>query len=295
MTTDLTLTATTATLVAQFDGDAALIDGWLAGRPQHTQTAYRGDVAAFLGHIGKPLRHVTVPDVQGFLASLSGLAAASQARRINSVKSLLRFAHRVGYTVFDASPFVRAPKLENKLAERIIDRDQVRDLLRESERHASQRDHALLTVMYYGGLRISEVCSLEWRHVRPRDGGMCQVSVTGKGGKTRTVILPAKVAVILAGIRGDAGEDDPVFRSREGGKLDPASVHRVVKAVAARAALPDGFSAHWLRHANASHALDAGAPPHVVQATLGHASLATTSRYVHARPTDSSGLYLDRR
>jgi site-specific recombinase XerD len=51
-------------------------------------------------------------------------------------------------------------------------------------------------------------------------------------------------------------------------------------------------SAHWLRHDHASHALDNDGPIHLVQQTLGHNSLATTSRYVHARPDDSGGRYL---
>src|SRR5262245_49531707 len=47
-----------------------------------------------------------------------------------------------------------------------------------------------------------------------------------------------------------------------------------------------------MRHAHASHALDRGAPIHLVQATLGHSSVATTSRYLHARPGDSSARFL---
>jgi site-specific recombinase XerD len=50
-------------------------------------------------------------------------------------------------------------------------------------------------------------------------------------------------------------------------------------------------SPHWLRHAHATHALERGAPIHLVQATLGYASVATTGRYLHARPTDSSARY----
>lgn len=61
---------------------------------------------------------------------------------------------------------------------------------------------------------------------------------------------------------------------------------------AARAGLPAEVSAHWLRHAHASHALDRGAPIHLVQATLGHASVATTGRYLHARPSASSARFL---
>ena len=74
--------------------------------------------------------------------------------------------------------------------------------------------------------------------------------------------------------------------------LDPSQVHRIVKIAAKRADLSDRVSAHWLRHAHVSHALDRGAPVHLVQATVGHASLATTSRYAHARPNDSSSRYL---
>jgi Phage integrase family len=74
--------------------------------------------------------------------------------------------------------------------------------------------------------------------------------------------------------------------------LTPVQVHRVVKQAAARAGIPTATSAHWLRHAHASHALDRDAPVSLVQATLGHASVATTGRYLHARLNDSSARYL---
>jgi site-specific recombinase XerD len=69
-------------------------------------------------------------------------------------------------------------------------------------------------------------------------------------------------------------------------------VHYIVKKAAARAGLSAAVSAHWLRHVHVSHALDRGAPAHLVQATVGHANLATTSKYAHARPADSSSRYL---
>ena len=58
--------------------------------------------------------------------------------------------------------------------------------------------------------------------------------------------------------------------------------------------ISEKVSPHWLRHAHASHALERGAPIHLVQATLGHATLATTGRYLHAMPSDSSARYLPR-
>jgi hypothetical protein len=85
--------------------------------------------------------------------------------------------------------------------------------------------------------------------------------------------------------------DDPVFRSRRGRHMDPSAIFRLVQHAATRAGLEAKISPHWLRHARATHALERGAPIHLVQATLGHASVATTGRYLHARPTDSSARY----
>lgn len=122
------------------------------------------------------------------------------------------------------------------------------------------------------------------------EGG--QVTVHGKGGKTRHILLPPPIWRELIALRGDAGAAAPLFRSQRGGHLHPSQVLRIVKAAARRAGLSGAQSPHWLRHAHASHALDRGAPIHLVQATLGHASVATTGRYTHARPTDSSARYL---
>jgi hypothetical protein len=96
-----------------------------------------------------------------------------------------------------------------------------------------------------------------------------------RGGTTRMILLPASVWRSLVQLRGNAGLAAPVFRSAKGGNLDRTPLHRIVKTAAARAGLSPEISAHWLRHAHVSHALDRGAPPHLVQATVGHASLAT--------------------
>jgi integrase/recombinase XerD len=74
--------------------------------------------------------------------------------------------------------------------------------------------------------------------------------------------------------------------------LTSSQAERIVRAAAQRAGLKAPVSPHWLRHALASHRLDRGCPIHVLQQTLGRSSLATTSRYSHARPGDSAGLYV---
>jgi integrase/recombinase XerD len=67
----------------------------------------------------------------------------------------------------------------------------------------------------------------------------------------------------------------------------------MLKRAATDAGINPKLSAHWLRHAHASHAIDRGASLPVVQSTLGHGNIAVTSGYLHARPGDSSGMHLD--
>jgi integrase/recombinase XerD len=97
----------------------------------------------------------------------------------------------------------------------------------------------------------------------------------------------------LLALRGGAGDDDPVFRSRKGGgALDQSQANRIVHAAAKRAGIKAAVSPHYLRHSHASHAIERGASISLIQATLGHASVATTGRYLHARPSESSSSYL---
>ena len=156
------------------------------------------------------------------------------------------------------------------------------------------RNHAILSLLYYGGLRVSELCALRWRNLQVRDTSG-QVTVYGKGSKTRVVVLPKQLWQELQVLRGDAEENEPLFPSRDrshGGHLHRYSVDRIIKAAALRAGIKSNVSPHWLRHAHASHALERGAKIHLVAATLGHSSVAVSSRYLHARPEESLGLYL---
>ena len=70
-------------------------------------------------------------------------------------------------------------------------------------------------------------------------------------------------------------------------------VVKIVQKAAQRAGIEGQVSPHWLRHSHASHSLDHGAPLSLVQQTLGHSSIATTEKYLHAKPDDSSGMYLE--
>jgi integrase/recombinase XerD len=217
------------------------------------------------------------------------LAPVSWYRCLSSVKSLLAFGHRVGYLPFDVGRVLRLPPVRNNLAERILSEA---DLHRMLSLEPDERNRGLLFLIYASGVRRGEVGGLRWRNLQASgEGG--QITVFGKGGKTRSIQLPDSVRKQLLKLRGEAGGDDPVFPSRKQGEpLTASAIWRIVKKAAQRAALEMPVSPHWLRHAHASHALDRGAPIHLVQATLGHASITTTGRYLHARPKESSSKFL---
>lgn len=263
---------------------------WIARHESpHTRRNYARQSSCFLAFVVKPLGEVRVGDLQAYLATLAGQASATRANAAAALKSLFSFAQETGFVRFNVGKAVKAPAVKNTLAERIMPEA---DTMRMIALKPNARNRALLTLAYGAGLRIFEICSSCWRDTADRESGAGQITAFGKGGKTRVVLLSVNTWRALLTIRGEAGANDPVFRSKKGGALKASQVHRIVKAAAARAGLSADVSAHWLRHAHASHSLDRGAPIHLVQATLGHASVATTGRYLHARPTDSSARYL---
>jgi integrase/recombinase XerD len=269
--------------------DDMLVKLWLHGRPPHTQRAYQTDLRRFRGQAAKPLAAVTLTDLQDFADSLSGLKGSSRYRILSAVKSLLAFGHRTGYLAFDVGRVLKLPAVRDNLAQRILPEADVHRML---SLEPNERNRVLLTLFYASGARVSEICSLAWRDLQlTAESG--QITVLGKGSKTRSIQLPPAVWRQLLKLRANAGAEEPIFRSRKKGSfLRPLAIYRIVRQAAKRADIEGKISPHWLRHAHASHALDRGAPIHLVQATLGHASLTTTSRYLHARPKESSSRFL---
>jgi len=293
--------------------DDQLIAMWLHDKAKQTQEEYTRDIQQFREYVSVPLKLLTLPDLQAYADELKllDIKPATIARRLKSIKSLLSFAQKTGYIRFNIGTMVKVPKLKKTLAERIMSEEQVFTML---AKETNSRNHALLRLLYASGIRVSELCDLCWKDVQSR-GDTGQITVFGKGEKTRTILLKPETYRELLTLHNDAPPDAPVFRSRGGARgkagrhLDPSQVTRIVEAAAARAEIAiytetiivDGkqvkrkrsrVSPHWLRHAHASHALDNGASIAVVKETLGHESIETTAGYTHARPGTSSAHYL---
>ncbi len=292
--------------------DEEFVATWLEqhSTSPHTRRAYERTVRRFRAAVGMPLRKARLEDVRRGFEALAVREDGSPASRATlmaqtaMVKSLLSCGARLRYLDANLGELFRLKAVPADRARRILSEPDTFVLLRSAE---SERDSLLLEVAYYGGLRVSELVTLTWGNLLDREDGKLQIAgLVGKGGKEREVLLPADLAHRLRAFRDGAGDDEAVFKGRPSmhrrlkdrpeGAMSARAVAQVIKRTAKRAALPKGvqerISPHWLRHAHASHALDNKAPISLVQQTLGHGSLKTTSIYAHAKPGDSSALYL---
>ncbi len=152
------------------------------------------------------------------------------------------------------------------------------------------RNRALLVVLWRAGLRCSEALDLQ-----PKDLDSWRGTIRvlhGKGDKSRTLGLdPEAFAVVelwLARRRAlGLSRFAPVFCTLQGGRLKPGYVRTLCKRLAKRAGIEKRVHPHGFRHTHAFELAEEGAPLHLVQAQLGHSSLAVTNRYVsHLNPTE---------
>lgn len=287
MTTAIVTTYQPQAIETQADNDQQLIALWLHGKSEHSQRAYRADVEKFMAYAAKSLHAVKLSDLQNFVDSLTG-TDNTRKRVISSVKSLYTFGQKLGYLQFNVAAALKAPKAKSTLAERILTESEVLTMIALTTK---QRDKALLTLLYASAGRVSEICGLTWADVQP-SGDSGQVTLFGKGGETRAVKLSRATWVMLQALRNGASNAQPVFTSQMGGAMVQSRVLQIVREAAQRAGIAGNVSPHWFRHSHASHALDRGANIALVQQTLGHSSLAVTSRYTHAKPDQSSALHL---
>lgn len=271
-----------------------LVEQWLDLHHGKTRVTYQNTIRKFTSAVPPSVADIHLRHVRDWLDSLNA-ADTTKVKHLNILKAFFSYVTDLEHPPIKRSPIPKQFKLptpKDNLVERILSREEV-DALIENER--DPRNRLILKTLYLTGIRVSELCGLRWRDVIPnRNSG--QISVYGKGGKTRRIRLPVELWQELSAFKGDARKDAPVFASAAGKPLAPSNVHRVVKRAAAAAGLEnaENVSPHWLRHSHATHALDEGVPVHLVQATLGHESLDTTSKYLHISPEKSSGEVLIR-
>jgi integrase/recombinase XerD len=292
---------------------------WLAvekGRSPNTLAAYRRDLVAYeswlrgrgqkpvaglddenLDHEkldeasvdGAPVDEATVAQYVAHLRG-AGLAPASIARSMVSVRSLHRFLVQEGTVGDDPTRDLRPPPVPQGLP-KALSEDEVGCLLEAvtGGGPAQLRDRAVLELLYGTGMRISELTGLSLSDLAVEDQ---LVRVLGKGRKERMVPLGRYAREALGAWMGPAGrpvvvpakwarraDSDALFLNLRGGRLTRQGAWGIVRLYGQRVGLDGRLSPHVLRHSCATHLLDHGADIRVVQELLGHASIATTQVY----------------
>lgn len=153
-----------------------------------------------------------------------------------------------------------------------------------------ERDVAMIRLGVECGTRAAECCALRWVDLDEDDPALLRVHRAAKGNRERLVPVGATLLGDLARLRDDtvvrgfpADDRDLVFRKRSGAVFDPRSLATVLRRCAQTATppvtFPDGAVYHSLRHTCATVLAQRLVPMHIIQAILGHASLATTGIY----------------
>ena len=258
--------------------------------------AYDRDLRDYLGFLfgagHKTLDDIKRDDITNYMEDLRYRAYASSSveRHVAAIRGFHRFCVRENLAEKDPAASVPLPKKADRLPE-VITIEQVAALLDQPfpETPVGLRDRTILEILYGCGLRVSELCGLDFANLLMDDD---LVRVRGKGGKERLVPLLGLAAATLKDYlqnarpylhsknKPDAQDPDAIFLNARGGRLTRRSVCKLVEAYGRNVGL-EGLHPHTLRHSFATHLLEGGADLRVLQEMLGHSDIATTQIYTH--------------
>jgi integrase/recombinase XerC len=261
----------------------------------HSVRAYIGDVADLLEHLIR-LGHDDLAglDIRGLRSWLAkqqslGKSRSTMARRATAARVFTAWAQRTGRISTDPGALLASPRPHKSLPG-VLGQADTRAVLDAAAVAADDgspiglRDLAIMELLYATGIRVGELCALEFDDI---DRSRRVVRVFGKGRKERSVPYGVPAGEVLERWLAEArptlareGSGPAVFLGARGGRIDQRAVRRMVHERIAVVDAPD-LGPHGLRHTAATHLLEGGADLRSVQELLGHASLATTQIYTH--------------
>jgi integrase/recombinase XerC len=255
------------------------------------------------------LSKITAFDTRRFAAQLHsrGLSPSSIARKLSAWRGFFSWMAIHHQLTANPADGVKAPKRARALPKALGVDDAVRlvsgsyakaDASEASDVDITQQlcNHAMFELLYSSGLRVSELVGLDVQYTETRDHSSlgwldldgCEVTVTGKGNKRRTV--PVGGAALLsirewltrrASVTSEKPSCDPhaLFITARGQRISARAVQTRIKAHAQAMGIPADVHPHMLRHSFASHVLQSSGDLRAVQEMLGHSSIASTQVY----------------
>lgn len=259
-----------------------------------TIDSYRRDIVKFLDFLLREdilMDDVDIIVIRNFLTDElnAGVSKRSCKRRLSALRHFYKFLLNKGYVKENPFIFVSAPKTETKYPHALY-REQVRQILDENRKRIDElaiRDQAILSMLYYTGIRASELVSLDVQSV-----SLSQriVRVIGKGDKERIVpftdeckkdidVYCKKLRPIL--LSRAVLKTAALFLNERGKRLTTRGLEYILDTIEEKTGLFVGLHPHILRHSFATHLLENGADLRIIQELLGHESINATQVYTH--------------
>lgn len=254
----------------------------------HTGSNYCRDInALFALTPGVPPDRITAASIRRAVAQLhgKGLSGKTLSRMLSAWRGFFGWLVRRHGCAANPCTGVRAPKSPKQLPQALSPDVAARLLDAAPADGLETRDRAMFELFYSAGLRLAELTALNVGSARQMLAE-AEVTVTGKGGKSRSVPVGAKaIEALRAWLKLRAqhapGAEDALFVGPRGARIS----HRMVQARLQRWAAKLGIGAkvhpHVLRHSFATHLLQSSGDLRAVQEMLGHSSISTTQIYTH--------------
>lgn len=262
------------TLRDKMEGDLKL-----KGLSSNTRKTYLLCAASFVRHFGKPPAKMGRVEVRDYLLHLLEKRKVKPAT-YNVHAAALRFLYSCTLKRPEEVAWLGHLKVKHRLPA-ILSVEEIEQLLDELP---SLKLQVIVMAAYGSGLRVSEACRLR---VEDIDSGRMVIHVCqGKGDRDRHTMLPKRLLELLRAYWKQTRPLGPeLFPGRKPGTvLSRNAVNKALKKATKRAGIKKRVTPHALRHAFATHLLDAGADLRTLQVLLGHASIRTTVRYAQVSP-----------
>jgi site-specific recombinase XerD len=258
----------------KMDGDLKL-----RGRSDNTRTTYLRCARSFVAHHRRPPAEMGRDEVRDFLLHLveeRGLKPSTY----NVYAASLKFLYSHTLERPEEVAWIGQMKVQHRLPA-IPSTEEVERLL---EALGSLKMQAMVMAAYGAGLRVSEVCNLR---VEDIDSRRMVIHVRhAKGDRDRYTMLPQRLLETLRAYwKAERPPGPELFPGKKPGTVVRRdTVGKALKQAAERAKIKKRVHPHALRHAFATHLLEAGTDLRTLQVLLGHASIRTTARYAQVSP-----------
>lgn len=219
----------------------------------------------------------------------SGISKRSCKRRLSTLKHFYEYMQKRGYVKDNPLIFVNSPKVVKKYP-KILYEDQVKKILDDNKKRTDElalRDQTILTILYYTGLRASELVSLNIQDVDLRNRFL---KVMGKGRRERHTPFNNECKVLIQEYLETSRKEllaksikptNALILNSHGEPLTTRGLEYILDQIEEKTGDFIGLHPHLLRHSFATHLLEKGADLRVIQELLNHKSLNTTQVYTH--------------